>query len=103
MRLVGVLAWQYEHEGIAKHGAKMVMAVACAQVPKITMVVGGSFGAGNYGTDTTPPLSKLVCFLFRFRILFVFKTSKESKTANRPGAYWTAVFNSNRMIMACTS
>ena len=40
---------QYEHEGIAKHGAKMVMAVACAQVPKLTVVVGGSFGAGNYG------------------------------------------------------
>jgi 3-methylcrotonyl-CoA carboxylase beta subunit len=40
---------QYEHEGIARHGAKMVMAVACARVPKFTVVVGGSFGAGNYG------------------------------------------------------
>jgi 3-methylcrotonyl-CoA carboxylase beta subunit len=40
---------QYEHEGIAKHGAKMVMAVSCANVPKLTLVVGGSFGAGNYG------------------------------------------------------
>lgn len=39
---------RYEHEGIAKHGAKMVTAVACAQVPKLTMIVGGSFGAGNY-------------------------------------------------------
>jgi len=39
---------QYEHEGIAKHGAKMVTAVACAQVPKLTVVIGGSFGAGNY-------------------------------------------------------
>ena len=38
-----------EHGGIAKNGAKMVMAVACAQVPKITLMVGGSFGAGNYG------------------------------------------------------
>ncbi|GJP72036.1 hypothetical protein CLOP_g2808 [Closterium sp. NIES-67] len=38
-----------ESAGIAKAGAKMVMAVACAQVPKISMVVGGSFGAGNYG------------------------------------------------------
>ena len=37
-----------EAEGIAKHGAKMVTAVACAQVPKFTVVVGGSFGAGNY-------------------------------------------------------
>jgi 3-methylcrotonyl-CoA carboxylase beta subunit len=39
----------YEHEGIARHGAKMVTAVACAQVPKFTLLVGGSFGAGNYG------------------------------------------------------
>jgi 3-methylcrotonyl-CoA carboxylase beta subunit len=40
---------KYENEGIAKHGAKMVTAVACAAVPKITVVIGGSFGAGNYG------------------------------------------------------
>jgi len=39
----------YEAGGIAKDGAKMVTAVACAQVPKITVVIGGSFGAGNYG------------------------------------------------------
>ncbi|RME57865.1 MAG: methylcrotonoyl-CoA carboxylase [Candidatus Dadabacteria bacterium] len=39
---------EYEHQGIAKDGAKMVMAVACAEVPKITVIVGGSFGAGNY-------------------------------------------------------
>lgn len=38
-----------EAGGIAKHGAKMVTAVACAQVPKITVIIGGSFGAGNYG------------------------------------------------------
>lgn len=38
-----------ETNGIAKHGAKMVMAVACANVPKFTVIVGGSFGAGNYG------------------------------------------------------
>ncbi|MEL7212467.1 MAG: carboxyl transferase domain-containing protein [Pseudomonadota bacterium] len=40
---------KYENEGIARHGAKMVTAVATTAVPKITMVVGGSFGAGNYG------------------------------------------------------
>ena len=40
---------KYEAEGIAKHGAKLVTAVATAQVPKITVVIGGSFGAGNYG------------------------------------------------------
>src|SRR4051794_22936405 len=39
----------YEAGGIAKNGAKMVMAVACANVPKITVIVGGSYGAGNYG------------------------------------------------------
>ncbi|UTD55198.1 carboxyl transferase domain-containing protein [Halomonas sp. MS1] len=40
---------KYEHEGIAKHGAKLVTAVACAKVPKFTVLIGGSFGAGNYG------------------------------------------------------
>lgn len=40
---------KYEAGGIAKDGAKMVTAVACAQVPKITLVIGGSYGAGNYG------------------------------------------------------
>jgi len=39
---------EYESGGIAKHGAKMVNAVACASVPKLTVVVGGSFGAGTY-------------------------------------------------------
>jgi 3-methylcrotonyl-CoA carboxylase beta subunit len=40
---------KYEAGGIAKDGAKLVMAVATAQVPKVTMIIGGSFGAGNYG------------------------------------------------------
>lgn len=40
---------KYEAEGIAKHGAKLVTAVATAQVPKLTVIIGGSFGAGNYG------------------------------------------------------
>jgi 3-methylcrotonyl-CoA carboxylase beta subunit len=40
---------KYEQGGIAKDGAKLVTAVATAQVPKVTMIVGGSFGAGNYG------------------------------------------------------
>ncbi|WP_299962778.1 carboxyl transferase domain-containing protein [uncultured Roseobacter sp.] len=40
---------KYENEGIARHGAKMVTAVASTNVPKVTMLVGGSFGAGNYG------------------------------------------------------
>ena len=40
---------KYEAEGIARHGAKLVTAVATSKVPKITMVIGGSYGAGNYG------------------------------------------------------
>ena len=40
---------KYENEGIARHGAKLVTAVACVKVPKFTVVIGGSFGAGNYG------------------------------------------------------
>ncbi|MBC7698890.1 carboxyl transferase domain-containing protein [Aquabacterium sp.] len=40
---------KYENEGIARAGAKMVTAVACAAVPKFTVIIGGSFGAGNYG------------------------------------------------------
>jgi len=40
---------KYENQGIAKDGAKMVTAVACARVPKFTVIIGGSFGAGNYG------------------------------------------------------
>jgi 3-methylcrotonyl-CoA carboxylase beta subunit len=40
---------KYEQDGIAKNGAKMVTAVACAKVPKLTVLIGGSFGAGNYG------------------------------------------------------
>jgi 3-methylcrotonyl-CoA carboxylase beta subunit len=40
---------KYENDGIARAGAKLVTAVACAQVPKFTVIIGGSFGAGNYG------------------------------------------------------
>src|SRR3546814_7002044 len=44
-----MVARKYENEGIARHGAKMVTAVATAQVPKFTVLIGGSAGAGNYG------------------------------------------------------
>src|SRR3972149_2634599 len=43
-----VVGKEYEERGNARDGAKLVMAVACAEVPKFTVVVGGSFGAGNY-------------------------------------------------------
>ncbi len=39
-----------ETEGIAKHGAKLVTAVSCSNVPKLTLIFGGSYGAGNYGS-----------------------------------------------------
>lgn len=41
-----------EAGGIAKNGAKLVTAVACARVPKITVMIGGSYGAGNFGNVT---------------------------------------------------
>ena len=44
-----IVGKQYENEGIAKHGAKLVTAVSTANVPKFTVIVGGSYGAGNYG------------------------------------------------------
>jgi acetyl-CoA carboxylase carboxyltransferase component len=44
-----IVGKEYEHKGIAKDGAKLVHAVANANVPKVTLIVGGSFGAGNYG------------------------------------------------------
>lgn len=44
---------QAETGGIAKHGAKLVTAVSCAKVPKITMIIGGSYGAGNYGKQNS--------------------------------------------------
>ncbi len=44
-----IVGGKYEAEGIAKHGAKLVTAVATASVPKVTVLIGGSFGAGNYG------------------------------------------------------
>ena len=40
---------EFEHRGIAKDGAKLITAVSCARVPKLTVIIGGSFGAGNYG------------------------------------------------------
>lgn len=52
---------QAETGGIAKNGAKLVTAVACAQVPKITLIIGGSYGAGNYGN--TPQFKPYFCLV----------------------------------------
>jgi Na+-driven multidrug efflux pump len=59
-----------EAEGIAKAGAKMVMAVACAKVPKLTVIVGGSFGAGNYGMVRQVVFVLGFCFCFLFVLVF---------------------------------
>lgn len=55
---------QAETGGIAKHGAKLVTAVACAKVPKITLIIGGSYGAGNYGKLLH--ILKKIIFLFTY-------------------------------------
>jgi len=52
-----------ERGGIAKDGAKMVRAVACADVPKLTVIVGGSFGAGNYGACQIFTVASLLNFM----------------------------------------
>lgn len=57
-----------EKGGIAKDGAKMVRAVACADVPKFTVVVGGSYGAGNYGMA-----GRAVSFFFPLRSFSLFR------------------------------
>ena len=63
-----------EAGGIAKNGAKLVTAVSCAKVPKITVLIGGSYGAGNYGMcgrAYSPRFVRFVKFAFfiRFSIL----------------------------------
>lgn len=50
-----------EEGGIAKNGAKMVNAVACAKVPKITVLIGGSYGAGNYGNFVYNTINVCIC------------------------------------------
>lgn len=55
-----------ERGGIAKDGAKMVRAVACADVPKLTVIVGGSFGAGNYGACQISTVAHIVEFYHRY-------------------------------------
>ena len=82
----------YEAEGIAKHGAKLVTAVATAQVPKVTVLIGGSFGAGNYG---------MAGRAYGPRFLFTWPNSRISvmggeqaasvlATVNRDADSWTA-------------
>jgi 3-methylcrotonyl-CoA carboxylase beta subunit len=62
---------KYEHEGIAKHGAKLVTAVSTARVPKLTLIFGGSFGAGNYGMVSTFAECLIVQMVFVLKVLNV--------------------------------
>ena len=60
---------EYEAGGIAKNGAKMVTAVSCAKVPKFTVIIGGSFGAGNYGMCGRA--YRLIAYLIFFMLLLI--------------------------------
>ena len=83
---------KYEAEGIAKHGAKLVTAVATAQVPKITVLIGGSFGAGNYGMCGRAYQPR---FLFtwpnaRISVMGGEQAASVLATVHRDAAKWTA-------------
>ena len=67
---------EYEHGGIAKDGAKMVHAVANATVPKLTLIIGGSFGAGNYG---------MCGRAYQPRFLFMWPNSAHQRDGRRAG------------------
>ncbi|ANI77067.1 MULTISPECIES: carboxyl transferase domain-containing protein [Sphingobium] len=83
---------KYEAEGIAKHGAKLVTAVATASVPKITLLIGGSFGAGNYGMCGRAYGPR---FLFswpnsRISVMGGEQAASVLATVHRDAAKWTA-------------
>ena len=83
---------KYEAEGIAKHGAKLVTAVATATVPKITVLIGGSFGAGNYGMAGRAYSPR---FLFtwpnsRISVMGGEQAASVLATVHRDAASWTA-------------
>jgi len=83
---------RYEAEGIAKHGAKLVTAVATAQVPKLTVLIGGSFGAGNYGMCGRAYDPR---FLFtwpnaRISVMGGEQAASVLATVHRDAANWTA-------------
>jgi 3-methylcrotonyl-CoA carboxylase beta subunit len=83
---------KYEAEGIARHGAKLVTAVATANVPKITVLIGGSFGAGNYGMCGRAYQPR---FLFtwpnsRISVMGGEQASSVLATVHRDAATWTS-------------
>src|SRR3954469_8996443 len=83
---------KYEAEGIAKHGAKLVTAVATAQVPKITVLIGGSFGAGNYGM-AGPAYTPRFLFTWpnsRISVMGGEQAASVLATVHRDAEKWTA-------------
>src|SRR3569623_250455 len=82
---------KYEAEGIAKHGAKLVTAVATAQVPKITVVIGGSFGAGNYGMCGRAYSPRILWMWPTARISVISdeQAAKVLRTVHRDAESWT--------------
>jgi 3-methylcrotonyl-CoA carboxylase beta subunit len=83
---------KYEAEGIAKNGAKLVTAVATAQVPKVTVLIGGSFGAGNYGMSGRAYSPR---FLFswpnaRISVMGGEQAASVLATVHRDAPSWTA-------------
>ncbi len=83
---------KYEAEGIAKHGAKLVTAVATASVPKITVLIGGSFGAGNYGMcgRAYEPRFLLSWPNSRISVMGGEQAASVLATVHRDAATWTA-------------
>ena len=86
---------KYEQEGIAKHGAKMVIAVSLTRVPKFTLILGGSFGAGNYG---------LCGRAYQPRFLWIWPSAKTAVMGGEQAAevLWSVKRNKNPQEKAAT-
>uniref|UniRef100_A0A803N7Y3 methylcrotonoyl-CoA carboxylase n=1 Tax=Chenopodium quinoa TaxID=63459 RepID=A0A803N7Y3_CHEQI len=96
-KLYGTVGSKAEANGIEKAGAKMVMAVACAKVPKITVIIGGSFGAGNYAMCGRAYSPNFMFFWPNARISIMggaqaagVLTQVEKANKKRRGIQWTA-------------
>jgi 3-methylcrotonyl-CoA carboxylase beta subunit len=88
-----------EAEGIAKNGAKLVTAVACAKVPKFTVVIGGSFGAGNYGMCGRA----YRCIAFLFSSLSFLSSPPRSPVANHLYSFFVKLYEPTPFAVADAS
>lgn len=86
-----IVGKKYEHEGIARDGAKLIHAVANANVPKFTVIIGGSFGAGNYA---------MACRAFDPRLLFMWPNAKISVMGGEQAASVLSTIKENQMKKA---